>query len=562
MIEIRNLSLPLSGGAASGRSYDPRRLSAAVARRLGCKPGEIEVCEVARRSVDARKKSDVHFVATVHVGLTGASEDAVIARARSKDVVRWAPRPLELPLLPGGLASDAERPVIVGAGCAGLFCALALAEAGCAPLLVERGDDARTRSQAVTRFNEEGVLDPECNIQFGAGGAGTFSDGKLTTGTSSAAIPWVIDAFLAAGAPGDIAWEAHPHIGSNCLPGVVDALVARIRAAGGEVRFRTRMDELVIEDGRVAGVRLSSTATAGSGDTGPAGGERTEFVAARHVVLACGHSARDTYAHLREVGVELARKTFAMGVRVEHPQVDVNEAQYGRVAGHPSLPPAEYKLSCHLPDGRGVYTFCMCPGGTVVAAASEAGGVVTNGMSDFARGGRNANAALLANVTPVDLAGDDVLAGVELQRRCEQAAFELGGGDFRAPAQLLGDFLAGRPSAHATDAVRPTYPRGVRWGSVEGALPPYVVEALRAGIPQLSKRMACFGMGEAVLTGVETRSSAPVRIVRGDDRQATRVVGLYPCGEGAGYAGGIMSAATDGIATAQALVGAIEAGRK
>ena len=556
MIEIRNLSLPLSGGSASGRSYDPKRLRSAVARRLNLKPEAIRACEVVRRAVDARRKSDVHFVATVHANLVGTTDELVVARLRSRDVSIWEPRLIDLPVLEGGLSSDAERPVVVGAGCAGLFCALTLAEAGCAPLLIERGDDAAARSETVALFNEHAQLDPECNIQFGAGGAGTFSDGKLTTGTSSPAIPWVIEAFLAAGAPGDIAWEAHPHIGSDCLPRVVDALVARIRAAGGEVRFRTRMDELVIEDGHVAGVRVSSTAPEGNGDAG-----RSETVAASRVVLACGHSARDVYGHLVASGVELVRKTFAMGVRIEHPQADVDEAQYGRVAGHPSLPPAEYKLSCHLSDGRGVYTFCMCPGGTVVAAASERGGVVVNGMSDFARAGANANAALLANVTPADLPGDDPLAGVELQRRCEQSAFELGGGSFRAPAQLLGDFLAGKPSARGTDVVRPTYPRGVTWGSVEGALPPYVVEALRAGVGPLSKRMACFSMPEAVLTGVETRSSAPVRIPRGDDRQSTQVAGLYPCGEGAGYAGGIMSAATDGIATARELVAAIEAGR-
>ena len=554
MIEIRNLSLPLSGGSASGKSYDAKRLRSAVARRLNVKPEAIRACEVARRAVDARRKSDVHFVATVHVSLTGTTDELVVARARSRDVSVWEPHPLDLPMLEGGLASDAERPVVVGAGCAGLFCALMLAEAGCAPLLIERGDDAAARSEAVALFNEHGQLDPECNIQFGAGGAGTFSDGKLTTGTNSPTIPWVIEAFLAAGAPGDIAWEAHPHIGSDCLPRIVDTLVARIRSAGGEVRFRTRMDEIVVENGRVAGVRVSSTAPG-------APAERCETITALRVVLACGHSARDVYEHLGASGVELVRKTFAMGVRIEHPQVDVDETQYGRVAGHPSLPPAEYKLSCHLSDGRGVYTFCMCPGGTVVAAASERGGVVVNGMSDFARAGANANAALLANVTPADLPGDDPLAGVALQRRCEQAAFELGGGSYKAPAQLLGDFLAGQPSARGTDAVRPTYPRGVTWGSVEGALPPYVVEALRAGIAPLSKRMACFGMPEAVLTGVETRSSAPVRIPRGDDRQSVQVKGLYPCGEGAGYAGGIMSAATDGIATAQALVADIEGAR-
>ena len=546
MIEIRNLSLPLSG-AVAGRGYDPKRLRSAVARKLRCEAGDIATCELARRSIDARRKGDVHFVATVRVGLSPEIDERdVVQRSRTRDVVPWEPHALELPVL-GCEGLDARmRPVVVGAGCAGLFCALVLAQAGCAPLVVERGDDARRREGLVRAFEQTGALDPECNIQFGMGGAGTFSDGKLTTGTNSPAIPWVIERFVEAGAPRDIAWEAHPHIGSDCLPAVVDRIAARIVELGGEIRTRTRMDEIVMEGGRVSGVRLSAQ--------GEDGAERTELVPARYVVLACGHSARDVYATLARQGVELVRKTFAMGVRIEHPQVDVDEAQYGRAAGHPNLTPAEYKLSCHLGDGRGVFTFCMCPGGTVVAAASEPGGVVTNGMSNFARGGVNANAALLANVLPQDLPGDDPLAGVELQRSCERAAFELGGGRCVAPAQLLADFMAGQPSAHGTDAVRPTYPRGVRWGSLDGSLPPYVIEALRAGVPQLARRMACFAMPEAVLTGVETRSSSPVRIPRGDDRQSTQVAGLYPCGEGAGYAGGIMSAATDGIATARAVV--------
>ena len=560
MIEIRNLSLPLSGGMATGQAYDQLRLRAAVARRLGVNPDNVKTCAVVRRAVDARKKGDIHFVATVHATIARSklSDETAVKRSHSRDVVLWEPPRVEMQTLDGETPVDGERPVVVGAGAAGLFCALWLAEAGCAPILVERGSEPEARTQAVRRFERDGLLDPECNIQFGAGGAGTFSDGKLTTGTSSPVIPMVLDTFIDAGAPGDIAWEAHPHIGSDVLPAVVAGLVARIRANGGEVRFDTRMDELVLSGSpstpgcRVTGVRVSTPRADGS--------RATEEIAASSVVLACGHSARDVYAHLRDAGVSMARKTFAMGLRIEHPQTAVDAAQYGKMAGHPNLPVAEYKLSCHLEDGRGVYTFCMCPGGSVVAAASEPGGVVVNGMSNFARNGDNANSAVLSNVTPADLPGDDVLAGMELQRSCERAAFELGGGEYRAPAQLLTDFLADTPST-ACGSVKPTYARGVTWGSVDACLPAYVAGALRQGIPQLARRMRCFGQEDAVLTGVETRSSAPVRIMRGDDRQSPNVAGLFPCGEGAGYAGGIMSAATDGIATSQAVIRALNEAR-
>ncbi len=405
----------------------------------------------------------------------------------------------------------------------------------------------------VERFVATGELDVESNIQFGAGGAGTFSDGKLTTGTNSPANAWIARAFADAGASPDILWQAHPHIGSDALPRVVANLVARIERAGGEVRWRTRLTELVVEGGSLRGVRAETTAEDGV--------TATLELACDRAVLACGHSARDVFELLRALGVALEPKVFSMGVRIEHPQGLVDRARYGRAAGHPSLPPADYKLSHHLPDGRGVYTFCMCPGGTVVAAASEAGGVVTNGMSEFARDGRNANAALLANVYPKDIpsADDDPLAGVRLQRACEREAFELGGGGFAAPAQLLGDFMAGRPSA-GCGSVEPTYPRGVRWGSVEGALPPFVAEALRAGVAPMARRLRGFDLADAVLTGVETRSSSPVRVCRDAACESTEVRGLYPCGEGAGYAGGIMSAAADGLRCAAALVDAVNAG--
>ncbi len=556
MLELRNLNLPLSGGKASGLAYDPGRLRDAAASRLGCRPADLASCAVVRRSVDARRKGDVHYVATVHAALKGgaAEEGRVLARRSGADVVIAKDLSFELPRPRPGRRVPG-RPVVVGAGAAGLFCAVALAEAGLAPVLVERGAPARERAADVARFNATGALDPESNIQFGAGGAGTFSDGKLTTGTNVPANAWVLRAFVEAGASPDILWQGMPHIGSDVLPRVVDSLVARVERAGGEVRWRTRMTELVVEDGAVAGVRMEAPLDPRE----PRGARRVEEIRCSQVVLACGHSARDVFEGLVAQGFALEPKTFSMGVRVEHPQELVDRAQYGRAAGHPALPVASYKLSCHLEGGRGVYTFCMCPGGTVVAAASEEGGVVTNGMSEFARDGRNANAALLANVYPVDVPGiaDDALAGMRLQRACERAAFELGGGTYAAPAQLLGDFLAGRPSTGA-GSVAPTYPRGVAWGSLEGTLPAYLLDALRAGVPQLARRLRGFDLPDAVLTGVETRSSSPVRIRRDASCESTEVRGLYPCGEGAGYAGGIMSAAADGLRCAQGLVDALD----
>ena len=447
----------------------------------------------------------------------------------------------------------ASRPIVVGAGCAGLFSALALAEAGLEPLLVERGDDAARRTAAVDEFNRTGLLDPESNIQYGLGGAGTFSDGKLATGTRSPAHRTILETFVEAGADPQILWDSHPHVGSDVLPAAVTHIAHRIENLGGELRCRCRLTDIEVSRGdkpRILSVTLATTA--------PDGGVTEERVPASDVVLACGHSARDVFDLLKRKGVLLERKTFAMGVRIEHLQADIDRALWGPAAGNPLLGAAPYKLSVHLPEalpeigGRGVFSFCMCPGGYVVAAASEPGGVVTNGMSLAARDGINANSGLLANVFPSDLPGDDPLAGVDLQRQCEQKAFELGGGDYKAPAQLVGDFLAHR-SSEGPRAVMPTYPRGVTWGEVDDCLPPYVTEALRAGLPLLARRLSCFGEVDAVLTGVESRSSSPVRVTRGEDLQSLSCAGLWPCGEGGGYAGGIMSAAADGIRVAAAL---------
>ena len=555
MLEISNLKIALARLDGTPES-ERRAVRTAVLRCLHVAPDDVTGVELRRRSVDARKRDNVHLTVTARVTLRGGAnaERTLLAKlARRKNDRGIQQVEDNTPLLPPRVAKPpAHRPVVVGAGCAGLFCALALASAGLDPILVERGDDASRRGEAVRRFNETGELDCECNIQFGAGGAGTFSDGKLTTGTKSALHRLVLDTFVEAGAAPEIAWDAKPHIGSDVLPGVVDHICARIRELGGEIRFRTRLVGIDMAGGttspRVEAVSLERRE--------PSGLLVEERLRTDTLVLACGHSARDVFELLRDLGVALDRKTFAMGVRIEHLQADIDRAQYGPFAGHPALGAAPYKLVAHLPSGRSAYSFCMCPGGYVVAAASEEGGVVTNGMSLAARAGTNANSGLLANVLPSDLPGDDPLAGIELQRQCERAAFEMGGGGYVAPAQLVGDFLR-REASSAAGRVRPTYPRGVAWGEVDGCLPPYVAETLREAIPAMARHLRGFDDAEAVLTGVESRSSSPVRVTRGEGFQSVSHAGLFPVGEGAGYAGGIMSAATDGLRVADAVIRAL-----
>lgn len=435
------------------------------------------------------------------------------------------------------------RPVVVGAGCAGLFAALTLAEAGLKPLLIERGDPAFRRSHAIDLFLKERILDPESNIQFGLGGAGTFSDGKLNTGTKNPAHRLILETFVEASAPRDILWDAKPHIGSDILPAVVTSISQRIEQLGGTVRYRTKLVDIHTDtSGAIVGIDIQSSHDATS-----------ESINTKHLILACGHSARDVFQVLKTHDVALAQKTFAMGVRIEHPQCDIDRAQYGPAAGHPALGAAPYKLVTHLPNGRSVFSFCMCPGGQVVAASSEPGHLCVNGASLNARAGRNANAALLVNVTPDDLPSDDPLAGVELQRICERAAYRLGGSNWNAPAQLVGDFLAERAST-TCGKVKPTYPLGVTWTAIDESLPQHIIESLRLGIPLLGKKLRGYDHPDAVLTGVETRSSSPVTVTRDRQCHAVSTPGLYPCGEGAGYAGGIMSAATDGIRCAEALI--------
>lgn len=540
MIQVSNLPVSLDALLPKNAALFKKE----VARGLGVKPGSLITLKLLKRSIDARKKSKVHGVVTVAVALAKGVE----ARpAKGVSVKAYEPaESLEVPRI----ELDGPRPLVVGTGPAGLFCALYLARAGLRPLVVERGAAVDARVEIVEAFNDGAPLDTRTNIQFGEGGAGTFSDGKLNTGIKSPHIRHVLETFVEAGGPEDILVDAKPHIGTDLLVGVVRNLRCAIEAAGGEVRFLTRLAGLEVEEGRVVGARLVDERT---------GAEET--VGTDCVVLACGHSARDTFAMVREAGAALERKPFAVGVRIEHPQALVNEAQYGPSANHPALGAADYKLAVKTADGRGVYTFCMCPGGEVVAAASEEGHLCVNGMSRHARAGANANSALLVEVRPEDLPGDDPLAGVAFQRQLESAAYQQGCGDrapYTAPAQSVGDFLAGAAddagaSCLPSASVTPTYPRGVAWCDLRACLPPFVTDAMAEALPLLDRKLRGFANPEAVMTAVEARSSSPVRIVR-DGRFQSNISGLYPCGEGAGYAGGITSAAVDGLRVAASLV--------
>ncbi len=488
--------------------------------------------KIARKAVDARRKSDVHFVYTLDV----AVRDEASALARCRDA---APAPKNDYASPVPTRMPEDRPIVVGFGPAGMFAALALALAGLRPIVLERGEDAGRRSAKVERLRREGVLDPESNIQFGEGGAGAFSDGKLSTGVKDRRIPWVLEQLTAAGASVDIIYDAKPHIGTDMLPGICANIRRRIEALGGEVRFSTRLDGLETAHGRLTG------AVAG-GSTLPCS----------RLILACGHSARDTFEMLCKL-IPMAPKPFAMGVRIEHLQADTDRAQYGPLAGHPALPPADYALAAELPDGRRCYTFCMCPGGEVVPAASEHGMVCTNGASPSKRNYGNSNAALLAALSPEDFPYDGILGGVQWQRELERRAYEAAGGGYRAPAQTVGSFLRGGPSRFGR--VTPSYGPGVTAIDLHNILPPIITGTLAGALPIFDRKLRGFAAADAVLTGPETRSSSPVRMLRTDALQSPAVAGLYPCGEGAGWAGGIMSAAVDGLRCAEALIGSLEA---
>ncbi len=555
MIRITELRLPLTHA-------DPA-LQAAVLQRLGVLAPALKTFTVFKRAWDARKKSAIVLSYTVDCELADATQEAaVLARHAGDAHIRPAPdtRYRFAGHAPADFyATQRPRPVVVGFGPCGIFAALILAQMGLRPIVLERGKPVRERTKDTFGLWRQGVLDPESNVQFGEGGAGTFSDGKLWSQISDPRhlTRKVLTEFVKAGAPEEILFVAKPHIGTFRLVGMVEKMRADIEALGGEVRFQQRVVDVLIEDGPSQGANPATRHIRG---LTLASGEqlRTD-----HVVLALGHSARDTFAMLQQRGVFLEPKPFSIGFRIEHPQGVIDRARFGASAGHPILGAADYKLVHHAGNGRSVYSFCMCPGGTVVAATSEAGCVVTNGMSQYSRNERNANAGIVVGLSPQDYRQDgrqdgpvNPLDGVAFQRQWESRAFELGGGAYLAPAQLVGDFIQ-RQRSSAAGGVEPSYKPGVHFTDLaergRGSLPGYALDAIREALPAFERQIKGFAMPDAVLTGVETRTSSPLRITRGRDYQSLNVQGLYPAGEGAGYAGGIMSAGVDGIEVAEAL---------
>ncbi len=492
-----------------------------IARRIKADDSDVLSFKILKKAIDARKKHDVHYVYTVLADV----------KKRLKDFKEYSPKKYEFPK--GGQLG--KQPLIVGTGPCGLFAGLMLAEAGYRPVLIERGADVDSRRKAVLEFWETGKLCERTNVQFGEGGAGTFSDGKLNSGINDERCQFVLDTFVRFGAQEEIAYAAKPHIGTDVLHRVVKNIRCEIERLGGEVRFFNKLVGIETQNKRVCGAIIENEDGVYSLETD-------------NIILAIGHSARDTYRMLKDLGITLEQKSFSVGVRIEHSQEMINKSQYGDFKG--LLGAADYKLAAHFENGRSAYTFCMCPGGEVVASASEVGGVVTNGMSNSARSGKNANSALLVNVNTADFPSEDALAGAELQEKIEKSGFRIGGGNYYAPAQYVGDFMG----YEVCDRVEPTYKPGVTFCDIGNLFPDFVTETLKLAIPEFDKKLKGFAHGGAVMTAPETRSSAPVRIVRDKESYMSNIAGLYPSGEGAGYAGGIMSAAVDGIKVSEALV--------
>jgi len=529
MIRITELRLAVD--------HTPSELEDAILKRLAISAKDLVSFIVFKRSYDARKNTALSFIYTIDLSVK--DEEGVLKRYAHDEHVRVSPD-TTYHFVAKAPAVLAQRPVVIGFGPCGIFAALLLAQMGFKPIVLERGKQVRERTQDTWGLWRKKILNPESNVQFGEGGAGTFSDGKLYSQIKDPKFYGrkVIEEFVKAGAPEEILYVAKPHIGTFRLVGMVEKIRQEIIDLGGEVRFQQKVTGFEIADGGIKAVKLE-------------GGERIE---ANHVVLALGHSARDTFKTLHENGVYMEAKPFSVGFRIEHPQSLIDKARLGPHAGHPLIGAADYKLVHHAKNGRAVYSFCMCPGGTVVAATSEENRVVTNGMSQYSRNERNANAGIVVNVDPKDYGAtpENPLAGIDFQRALESKAFELGGKTYEAPGQLVGDFLAGRPSTELGSVI-PSYKPGVHLTDLASALPDYAIEAMREALPAFDKKIKGFSMKDAVLTGVETRTSSPLRITRGANYQSLNVKGLYPAGEGAGYAGGILSAGVDGIKVAEAL---------
>ena len=543
MLRLTEIKLPLDHAEGAVRS--------AILKRLEIPPEELAGFTVFRRAHDARKRSAIFLIYTVDAEVK--DEEKLLARLAGKAHVAKTPD-MEYKFVARAPANPklrpALRPVVIGTGPCGLFAGLILAQMGFRPLILERGKAVRERTQDTWGLWRKGVLNPESNVQFGEGGAGTFSDGKLYSQIKDRRHYGrkVLTEFVKAGAPDEILYVSKPHIGTFRLVGMVEKMRASIAALGGEIRFGSRVADVEIEQGGERGRMRAVTLASG------------EVLPTDHVVLAVGHSARDTFEMLHHRGVFMEAKPFSIGLRIEHPQSLIDACRFGSFAGHPLIGAADYKLVHHCSNGRSVYSFCMCPGGTVVAAASEPGRVVTNGMSQYSRNERNANAGIVVSITPEDYPGGP-LAGIAFQRKWEERAFEAGGGNYNAPVQLVGDFLAGRPST-ALGEVIPSYTPGVTPTDLRSVLPDYAHAAIREAIPAMARQIRGYAMNDAVLTGVETRTSSPLRIRRREDYQSINTEGLYPAGEGASYAGGIFSAAVDGIEVAEAVALSIAAGAK
>ncbi len=528
MIRITNVKLPLD--------YTEETLLATAAKALHVNPHNIKSVALHKLSVDARRKNNITFTAALNAELY-SDETKTINHCSSSNVFAAKEFTYTVPTH----QKLAKRPIVVGAGPAGLFASLVLARAEQQPILLERGAPVEERTADVERFRRGISLNPESNIQFGEGGAGTFSDGKLNTGTKDVRSRFVLLELASHGAPQEILVNAKPHVGTDKLKETVANIRREIISLGGEVHFHTKLIGINHRDGRITSVITKNA-------DGTVGENFTD-----NLILAIGHSARDTFEMLYSSGFIMQPKPFSVGVRIEHLQSEINKAQYGRFCKHERLGAADYKLSTHLKNGRGVYTFCMCPGGEVVAASSEPDTVVTNGMSEFARGAVNANSALLVGVSPDDFMSDDPLAGVAFQRRIEHSAYLAGGGNYHAPVQRVGDFLQ-KTRTKTLGEVVPSYKPDFSFACLEEYLPEYVTESIRAALPMLDQKLHGFAHPDAVLTGAETRSSSPVRILRGETLQSVAVQGVYPCGEGAGYAGGIVSAAVDGVRCAEKIL--------